>query len=348
MAATIRKSPAYGIVVSLDALGTLYRFRAPLAVQYIHVAQQCGLTREVDAGRVLEAFKRAFKQYGSRYPNYGKNELANPEIWWTGLVNAAFKEVIGEKDIPPDLGTRLYEHFSSGAAYELYPDVKSFLRTMQRLQSECRNPNRPMIVLGVTTNSDPRVRQVLESLGLRVRTQPPAEDSVLMDVRGPTNEVHVRPDPADGSIKAPWREAGNTQTDFDFLATSYEAGYEKPNAGIFHYARRLGIATLLSRVEHQRGQSTQAPSRATRLSKAAAAADGKVYDHDLDNFKLIHVGDEYVKDYQGAQEAGFEALHLVRDGEGEERRPGAYTITNLDEVGAVIHRMVEENFGTRA
>ncbi|KAJ9607635.1 hypothetical protein H2200_007713 [Cladophialophora chaetospira] len=315
MAARIGKSSARGIIVSFDALRTLYRFRAPLAVQYTNVARQCGFKGDIDAGRLSDSFKRAFKHYGSRYPNYGKSELDNPEVWWTGLVDQAFGEAVDEKDLPPDLGSSLYEHFSSGAAYELYADVGPFLEDMRRLRRQYPNPDDPMIILGVITNSDPRVRQVLESLGLRIGIQTEPEKSTSM------------------------RDAWNLHNDFDFLATSYEAGYEKPNPGIFRYARKLCMWMPRSRAEQQAGDSLNAFGG---TPKPADAAHGHL--GDLENFTLIHVGDEYAKDYQGAESAGFEALHLVRQGEGEVMS-GVKTITSLDEVAAIIIKRAEESCG---
>ena len=62
----------------------------------------------------------------------------------------------------------LLHRFWSNEGYTLYPDVQPLI---QKLQNHYKSTNGQMAV-GVITNSDPRVPDVLSSLGLRVSTVP--------------------------------------------------------------------------------------------------------------------------------------------------------------------------------
>jgi hypothetical protein len=55
----------------------------------------------------------------------------------------------------------------------------------------------------------------------------------------------------------------------------------------------------------------------------------------------IHVGDDFVKDYQGAKNAGRQALHLCRDNKTGELEN--YQISNLLELATCIKLMADTN-----
>jgi len=329
---------AGGMVVSLDALGTLYRFREPFPVQYRKMARECGLKAEVDVDKLEKSFKSALNFYSTTFPNYGKGTLNDPEAWWTKLVNRAFSEVVDGEKIPAELGPRLYEHFSSGAAYELYPDAHEFLELMRKFKIQYSAADGPMFLTGIITNSDPRVRRVLQSLNLRVgpSTQPhfSASDQWETAMREgfqlrTTGSVHMR---------TQWHEYYNAANDFDFLATSYETGFEKPDPGIYQAAVRLAAPMPMSRAEQQ---MEEVKGQVTGVFKLASTT--LVHATQLAEMQWIHVGDDYIKDYRGAEGAGLEALHLVREGEGE-AKPGAKTVSSLEEVAAIVNVIAEESF----
>ncbi|KAK5938806.1 hypothetical protein PMZ80_008998 [Knufia obscura] len=320
-----------GIVVTLDALGTIYKFREPITTQYIKVARRCGLKEEdIRTDDLGKAFLKSFKEISEEYPNYGKNQLSSPRAWWKTVVNDAFRRVVDEARIPDHLGDELYNHFTSSAAYELYPDVKPFFASMRELKQQYTGPNDPPVFVGVISNSDPRVKSVLQSLGLRVGID-------AMPVPESARERASRTGPDMSEImKSVWHHAYNPLNDVDFLATSYEASAEKPDPEIFSHAATLANVNFASKLEQQ--QEDWTPSFQTMKLKVQITRQMNT----IKESKFIHIGDDYEKDYLGAADLGFDALHLVREGDGHEVKEGANTVTDLYQAAAAVRIMAAQ------
>ncbi|KIW72688.1 hypothetical protein PV04_00865 [Phialophora macrospora] len=323
-------------LVTFDALGTLYTFRQPVAVQYLQVARQCGLDAKIDPKELDLAFRKSYKHHNSAYPNYGKHKLESPEVWWHLLVNEAFSQLVagGESALPSNLGSALYKHFSSGAAYEPFPDVKPFLQSMAGLKRRFTDPDGPIVLTGVVTNSDPRVAVVLRDLGFRVG---PSSLPNFQDVTRMAREAAG--DTSSAALESVFRGYYNINNDFDILSTSYDADAEKPSGEIWDRAERLAHPTGLSRGE-QSIQINPTESLRSQFWKTASAVKYRI-----DNTKKmrIHVGDEYMKDYLGAANAGWEALHLARE---EDHLQGisdeVKVVRSLDEVAMIVNVMANE------
>lgn len=323
-----------GIVVTLDALGTIYKFREPIITQYIKVAERCGLKEEhIRTEDFAEAFKKSFKDISLEYPNYGKGQLSSPRAWWKTVVNDAFGRVVDEARIPDHLGDELYNHFTSSAAYELYPDVKPFFASMRELKHQYAKLNDPPIFVGVISNSDPRVKSVLQSLGLRVGID---QKPRLEGMR--ERAARSGPDPAE-IMKTVWHHTYDPLNDVDLLATSYAASAEKPDVDIFNYAAVLANINFSSKLEQQ--QEDWSPSFQTMRLKFQIARQLDA----IKKAKFIHIGDDYQKDYLGAEQSEYEALHLVRQGDGHEVVEGANTVTDLYQAAAAIRIMAEQELG---
>lgn len=325
-------------VVTLDALGTLYTFRDPLSTQYLKIARQCGLRAEVDPQVLTQSFKFSFKHYNAAYPNYGKGVLHDPEVWWTKVVNRAFSEVIEGEEIPPDLGSALYRHFSSGAAYVPFSDVKPFLQSMAALKKRFSDPEGPLVATGVITNSDPRVRLVLQDMGFRVG---PSRVPEVTDDRAVRQEALQKGDMST-FFASPWKEYFNPTNDFDFLCTSYESDAEKPNPAIFGEAEKLLIPMTVSRAE----QSSETPSG---FGKGMSNIfEGMRHRPDRNKTMWVHIGDDYSKDYVGAIDSGLNALYLRRGNDSSappEAKDAAETVESLDQAAMVVNVMAGEFLG---
>lgn len=200
------------LLITLDAFGTIYRPRRSIPSQYLEVARSCGLHIEADTKTFGQSFKNAFKNHYSRSPNYGKATGMKPEKWWANVVNDTFKPLLSEGEtIPEGLPETLFQHFSSQNGYELFADTMPFFQQMKRWkQSLSSELGVSKVVVGVMTNSDPRVVRVLSSLGLVV---------------------------GDGQRQS-------TQNDLDFVLTSYEIGHEKPSPKAFEEAEEVARTTL--------------------------------------------------------------------------------------------------------
>lgn len=281
------------LLLTFDALDTLYRPRGSIAAQYLSAAREhkLPLRNDVTVDTVSRAFKIAYEKRNRIQPIYGHkialhggggnggDARGGPAVWWANVIRDSFQQVMatGSDKVPDALVRDLYERFESAKGYELFDDVRPFFALMRRIKkafaeqhsggggggrtkSSPPSTASPRIVVGVISNSDNRIDQVLRALGLQV---PRIGTSV---------------------------ETGE-QWDIDHIVTSYEAGCEKPDPAIFHLAYEKVVAS-----QHAPGVSK--PKQQQR-----------------DKWHLMHVGDHLQKDCKGAIEAGWDSsLLLDRDG----------------------------------
>ena len=191
-----------------------------------------------------------------------------------------------------------------------------------------------MLMLGIIANSDQGVRRVLQNLGLRVGT---SEDdrrlSRLEIVKYTVRRAKAMP-LDDMKI---WHDVWSLRHDSDFLVTSYDEGYEKPDRRPFESAHSLAVDNVLSRAE-QLKELRQAGFKA----KLQGGLEVIGHAHRVD-LAWIHAGDDYEKDYVGATELGHDAFHLVRDGAGKAIVEGARTIASLMDLVPIVNLMVQHN-----
>lgn len=116
--------------------------------------------------------------------------------------------------LPCSLTPNLINRFWSKEGYTAFPDVLSYLRNLSSQPSRLPSAS-PRSVVGVITNSDNRVPDVLSSLGLRVN--------------------HLR----HGSKIEKEAMQEQPQTDIDFCIMSYDVGCEKPSSEIFDAATSM-------------------------------------------------------------------------------------------------------------
>jgi FMN phosphatase YigB (HAD superfamily) len=298
-------APVFTRVYSLDALDTLYRFKKPIGQQYLDVARRCGLRRDVRPQQIMNAFKVVYKDMIKQYPNYGKGKLANSGVWWALLIQQTFDKATNGAEMPDDLTYQLYLHFSSSKAYELYPDVKPFfqrLRQMRRLWENTPNIRqeqwKDLPLVGVVSNSDPRVTGILQDLGLRVGCT--AEQRTQTDGEAATIKIGpLTVNKQDPTLS--W----NPDNDIDFVCTSWEAGAEKPEHAIFDYAKRLATDVFIAQgAQYLLIEGPPTPRRLWDFSQVA---------QERSKLDWVHIGNDFQKDYQSAQKWGaVNSLYLRR------------------------------------
>jgi FMN phosphatase YigB (HAD superfamily) len=93
-----------------------------------------------------------------------------------------------------------------------------------------------------------------------------------------------------GDQPKPLPPAEQAQFDIDFTVLSYDVGYEKPDTQIFTAAEEM-LASVL-------------------------AADGQ-QQVDAGEWRKVYVGDEYAKDVIGATQAGWKAVLIDREVDGQ-------------------------------
>lgn len=147
-------------VLYFDLVGTLIRGAKPIGQQYAEHAERFGA--RPDAARLDTAFHHAMAAAPPMvFPGRSFDETAGLErLWWRSVVG----EIVAQAGLSGPLAgetferffSSLYTHFTTAAAWELYPDV---LPTLGRLR-------RGGVSLGLITNYDSRVFGVLDALGL--------------------------------------------------------------------------------------------------------------------------------------------------------------------------------------
>ncbi len=146
--------------VTFDAVGTLFHLRAPVGEIYLERARCHGLeSSDPDLARKLtESFRRGFRSQGSlAFPNQPADRIAALEReWWKAVVTATF----GPYHRPLDFEAffeDLYNMFRTAEGWRLDSDA---VRVLEALRDRGMK-------IGLVTNYDSRVLDVLESLGIR-------------------------------------------------------------------------------------------------------------------------------------------------------------------------------------
>ena len=155
--------------------------------------------------------------------------------------------------LPKPIIPNLLKRFSSAQGYKLQPHV---LELFQQLR-ETRSFTNDSLRVGVITNSDERVPSILSDLGLRVGN----------GRYGLSNQVSDRSE------------------DINFVAMSYDIGFEKPDPRIFDAARKLGSI----------GNKT------------------------LEPYECMHVGDDVYKDLYAARAVGWRGYVVTPYGKEESK-----------------------------
>ncbi|KAG8626524.1 hypothetical protein KVT40_005469 [Elsinoe batatas] len=212
------------LLLCFDAFGTLFRPRQAVYKQYGEVARKYGINGYTDE-ELATSFKQAFKEESKVNPNYGRATDLGSTRWWTNVIERTFSPFIKgeEKKLPPVLAPALLHRFGSKEGYELCGDAQRLFKkfsdtrpgqVFRRVDHQEGSTADRRLVVGVITNSDDRVPDILASFGLKVKPLRHGEDPRPYH---PTNEA----------------------ADIDFAIMSYDVGHEKPDASIFDAATTM-------------------------------------------------------------------------------------------------------------
>jgi putative hydrolase of the HAD superfamily len=184
-------------VVTFDAAGTLIRLVNPPGRTYAETARLFGY--HLDSSRVQDAFRIAWKTFPPPPESSGPHP-DDDRGWWRWFVAKTIHDAGYEIDRFEDYFTEVYETFARPGVWELFPCVPMVLRELNRLE----------IRLGIISNFDRRLYEVLLHLGVRdafehviisseVGAQKPAARIFLEAVRrfdvGVHEILHVGDDP---------------------------------------------------------------------------------------------------------------------------------------------------------
>ncbi|GAB1313788.1 hypothetical protein MFIFM68171_03998 [Madurella fahalii] len=213
------------LLLCFDAFGTLFKPKRPVPEQYAAVARQYGLDG-FSVGQLETSLKAAFKGELQEHPNYGKASGMGAEKWWTNVIHKTFQPLAGhERALPRELAPRLLHRFASDEGYVPAAGVQPLLQSLKRHQPYAARSYR--IVVGVITNSDDRVPNILSSLGFDVsplRFGCPFDTATIV----------------------------GKQYDIDLHCMSYDVGFAKPDRRIFEAAETMAkkIVALQSETDY--------------------------------------------------------------------------------------------------
>ncbi|KAG8808215.1 hypothetical protein FRC19_006056 [Serendipita sp. 401] len=173
-------------IVFFDALHTIVKPRLPIFQQY---AEEFSPYFSVEPQRIKTAFKDALKQVQVERPAYSGQTTSihgnNVESWWGDVIRrtaigAGADRAIVEESLP-QIVPRLLHRFSSKEGYVLFDDT---LPTIEALSQRG-------IQTGLVSNTDKRMRLVLEDLGV-LSMLSPALFSSEEGVEKPSSEIWHR------------------------------------------------------------------------------------------------------------------------------------------------------------
>jgi putative hydrolase of the HAD superfamily len=153
------QSPVQPQVIFLDAVGTLFGIRGSVGKIYQRFAAAAGV--QVDAKTLNQAFFQSFAAAPrAAFPGVPQAQIPQLEYnWWRAVAAQSFAEV-GVLEQFPDFDVffqPLFAYFVTADPWELYTEVPQVLAAWQAAG----------IRLGVLSNFDSRLHQVLQALEIR-------------------------------------------------------------------------------------------------------------------------------------------------------------------------------------
>ncbi len=315
------------LILTFDAFGTLFTPRESIAKSYADSARKCGLSGFTD-DQIALRFREAFKQESKSNPNYGKESGMDAPQWWSNVCSSSVSLL--QLSCEPRCILRLFSLPTRDHALSVLPIYsqslsllliyklisRSFLfqvirSTFRPFNTSTSLPNElvPKLLCRFSSSKGymlypdvPLTFQLLRKLKQAAQHDSSAIDlsvgiitnsddrvvSILQSLGlsiGPLKRSMLASDSKPGVHLA---SENREIADVDFVTLSYDVGVEKPSRGIFDAAKEFGSLGLGRKVEE----------------------------------RFMHVGDDLDKDFKGAQQAGWEALLLDREGkhDGRERR----------------------------
>jgi len=146
-------------VVFFDAAGTLIHIKGAVADVYLQYAQNYGVQTTPQLKTAIQsAFSHAFQQAPPPIFHVSQPEKLKQceRLWWFDIVHAVFYRV-GMFERFDDYFEEVYEAFGTGLHWRIDPALLPVLQTLKDLGYE----------LGIISNFDTRLFQILEDLSLR-------------------------------------------------------------------------------------------------------------------------------------------------------------------------------------
>lgn len=142
-------------LVTFDVTNTLLRFRVTPGQQYTEVAADCGV--RLDGEAMARKFVNNYKAMNSQHPNFGKKSNLNWDEWWRKVVHNTLATHVEDPKTLEKITTHLIESYKTKEYWLVNDGSVDILRFLRERG----------VTLGVISNYDPRLHQVLANVGLR-------------------------------------------------------------------------------------------------------------------------------------------------------------------------------------
>lgn len=162
-------------LITFDAYNTLYCSTIPVLEQYANVATKYGILEDPD--NLIQRFPKCFKELTKRHPNYGKYTNITGDEWWSILI----KDLFQPYDVPQDMISEIVARFKTKEAYSAYPDIIEFIKSIKLKY--------PDVILGIISNTDPAVYDLLKNLNLFQYFTPYTYFSYDLDMSKPDSKL---------------------------------------------------------------------------------------------------------------------------------------------------------------
>lgn len=145
-------------LVTFDVTNTFLRFRLSVGHQYSKAASAYGVHGS-DPDRLTASFRTSWKQLASERPNFGRQSTGSQK-WWMELVRKTFAGAGQplESDRLNAIASHLIAVYGTDACWTVVPGT---LDTLKALKTKNPSP-----ILGVISNFDDRLYEVLRHVGL--------------------------------------------------------------------------------------------------------------------------------------------------------------------------------------
>lgn len=145
-------------LITFDAYNTLFKPRGNLTELYALEASVHGI--QVSKNAINKHFGKLYRDHLEEKPFYGYHQGLSVRTWWEELVYTTYVHAgVSRKDLDPKfdkLFTGLFNRFTHGKYYDLYPDVTPTLEFLKKNGFKT----------GVISNTDERLIPMMQNLQL--------------------------------------------------------------------------------------------------------------------------------------------------------------------------------------
>ncbi|XP_011299315.1 rhythmically expressed gene 2 protein-like [Fopius arisanus] len=142
-------------LVTFDVTGTLLRTKLE---HYGEIGMKYGAP-ELNLRVLAPSFKQHYSRLSREHPVFGKHTGLGWQNWWKNLVYGVFRDQHPgiSQDILEKVSNNLVKLYGTHECWEKYPGTKDILSYL----------NERDVIIGVISNFDDRLENILESTGIR-------------------------------------------------------------------------------------------------------------------------------------------------------------------------------------